>query len=256
MVDNNEWWTWPGYREEEPDDVTAWWREIRKTRRIMGDGVPESVNRWAHRLGVAHNTIKGWRFQKSYPSAAKVKEIVKRLGLPPSKYTEYMSLIQELSPPELSRPIRLLEGRIAAGEEGRVVGEVSSLIALPESIIQATRSSRDIIAFRLNETADSMEPAIPAGSIVFVDCLKGRDALGFVSGAPYAVVYDPNTFGICVKYVVRHDNELWLFPGNKTYKPQLAWTDDLSLLIVGKVFFFQGYPSHLSKKDSRLPRSE
>ena len=181
------------------------------------------------------------------PRVATIKQIVERLDMPSSEYYRLLALLDDSPPPAAAVPIPFYEGTVAAGPQGRVVGEPEEMLTLGTDVIKRTGATTHIIAFRLDAKADSMEPAIPSGALVFVDTQRGRAWHSFRDGAVYAVVNGPDIPDVSIKFLQRRGDEVWMLSANKKYSPQRAWTSDLSRLVVGWVFYFQGEPPRVAK---------
>jgi len=227
------------------------YNEINKYRRHNNKGKPESNRSFAKLLGIDASMLTKWEkgFVNILPET--IDKVVENLKLPEIEKDRLRRVAFGLpmgedaisvapSPPSSlpdhapARNVPPYE-HASAGPNGRIVGEPIEFVSIGEKELRDAHASDRVVAIRLLNTADSMEPEIPRGAVCFVDCAKGRDLLSFQNGAIYAVVMDDDVHGIAVKIVEKKGKDLWFVSANKRYPPLKAWSRELSKIIVGKV---------------------
>jgi phage repressor protein C with HTH and peptisase S24 domain len=231
---------------------TPWFAAISKTRRVSSsqrDGF-ESKRSWAARLGVDVNAVIGWE-RGALPRLATVKQIVERLDLPTSEYYRLVALLDDSPPLAEAVPIPVYKGIVSVGPQGHVLGELEDTQTLGTDIMKTTGATTHIVAFKLDASADSMEPVIPRGALVFVDTQRGREWHSFRDGSVYAIVQGPDLGSVSVTFLQHRGDDIWLISANKHYPPERAWTNDLGRLVVGWVFHYRGAPIALRELDTR-----
>lgn len=220
-------------------------RDLRAKTGCTGD---QDGRKLARMIGIKDSgVIRYWEEGISTPKPETVLKITKSLKSAPGQYNAWMAMIHDTpAPPELVY-LPYYEGGVNAGVDGRLPSDVVvDRIPVERGLLRQYGAVGDVIVFRLLGEADSMEPAIPRGSMVFVDTGRGKDRLAFQSGCAYAVAMDPDTREIAIKWVVKKPDGLYLVSANESYEPVKAWTQQLNALIVGLVIFYQGVPARKS----------
>jgi phage repressor protein C with HTH and peptisase S24 domain len=125
--------------------------------------------------------------------------------------------------------VPLVDGRVAAGPGEVIWEQVKSLVWVyrPE-----LGNRRHLVALRVD--GNSMEPTIPDGAIVIADKADWKPN----GGRPYIWALRTENGDTQVKRLKVTDKGIILISDNvHEYPPDLAWTDDMKKLIIGKVIW-------------------
>jgi hypothetical protein len=224
------------------------WAVFKTTRQDDPEkGKVESLRRWARRCGIDVNVLIGWE-RGATPKVATLRAVADTLKVQPVDFYAWVAAIGgEVATGAPLHNIPLYAGRVSAGNAGEVVDAPVAVTGITGEILsQAGVHPEGVVALRLRESADSMEPEIPRGSTVFVDTKRGRSLDTFENGGIYAIVCDDG--GICIKWVVEAAQQLWFVSANEAYKPKLAWSNNLSEIIAGQVFHFRSTPQKINPR--------
>jgi phage repressor protein C with HTH and peptisase S24 domain len=126
----------------------------------------------------------------------------------------------------------LLEDHIAAGSGAIMRDQIKSLVWIYAPELHG-RTKHDLVAVQLKKDADSMTPTLYPGDIVLIDRDDPGSSSEFVDQKIYAIRDEEG--GCAVKRLYRSKTGLIVNSDNRAYAPELAWTDDVQRLIVGRV---------------------
>lgn len=128
----------------------------------------------------------------------------------------------------------LVSGRIAAGP-GRIVEEdVESFVWIYGPELKGRRR-HELVAVRIGKDEKSMIPTLYPGDIVLLDRDDPKTPSDFKSGKIYAVRTSPSTPECSIKRLYAEGGSIVLASDNRKYPPVIAWTSDLTKLIIGRV---------------------
>lgn len=153
--------------------------------------------------------------------AANVKPIIRLTGLPAQNQADDFISDDYLAVP-------LLEGRVAAGHGTVVWNDVQSLVWVYKPELRGRHN-----LFAVQVSGDSMEPTIPDGAIVIID----RDQWQPTGNrrSIWAIRMD-NNGDLGIKRLQASEGGLIIISDNfQNYPPSLAWSTDLTKLVIGKV---------------------
>ena len=205
-------------------------------------GVKGAQSRVAEKVGVTPQHISAISLGKRGGDEGLKREIAKALGY---EYEDFLDLARAnktlrtyTGTPDgdyYSAP--LIDGRIAAGP-GALVDEyqIKSKVWIYAPELRDRRRHK-LTAVQVSETnGRSMIPTIAPGDIVLIDHddPSGAKRL-FKSGKIYAVRTsrtDPDT---AIKRVYESNGNLVLASDNKEFAPEVAWSNDINEIIVGRV---------------------
>lgn len=131
----------------------------------------------------------------------------------------------------------LIDGKIAAGEGREIgIGDIKNLVWIYAPALR-DRRRHNLIAIEVDKVSgDSMFPTIFPGDIVLVDRDEpGNDVALFRSSRVYAI--RDGDGGCAVKRIYKDDGNGVLVIGsdNRSVAPRVAWTQNISKLIIGRV---------------------
>lgn len=133
----------------------------------------------------------------------------------------------------------LVEGRFAAGY-GRIVSDnIKSYVWIYGPALE-TRKRHCLIAVQLAEDADSMEPNLLPGDIILIDRSDPSSASEFTNGKIYAIRVSgsPDIDDCAIKRLSISGESVMISSDNSAkYHPEIAWTNDLQKLIIGRVIW-------------------
>ena len=130
----------------------------------------------------------------------------------------------------------LINGHIAAGS-GRIVEEdIQSFVWIYGPSLK-DRRRHNMNAVKIGPNEKSMVPTLRPGDIVLIDRDDPKSESGFRDGRVYAIRTDSMSGECAIKRLYRDDESecLMISSDNRKYPPKTAWTNDIQLLIIGRV---------------------
>lgn len=173
----------------------------------------------AQRLGIPEMTMSNWMKAKTYPRMDKVQLLADYFNIQRSDLTEEKpSNLIQFAPATVRVPVL---GSISCGDP----------ILAEENIKEYRNESPDLLPsgdiFYLKANGDSMEPAIPNGSLVLI-----RHQEEVENGEVAAVMLNNNEEAT-LKRVRIQGNNIILYPDNSNYNPIFV-DEDHPAKIIGK----------------------
>jgi len=198
--------------------------------------------RLAKKVGLTPTYITRLLKSKAYGSEQTRRKIARVFGY---EYEEFLDLGREEKAQQRNSDVPegdyysapLVEGRIAAGSGGLVSpDQIKSKVWIYAPALRERRQHR-LTAVQVSEKdGESMLPTIGPDDIVLIDHHDpGGVPSHFKSGKIYAVRTDRLNSDTAIKRVYRSNGNLVLASDNRAYPPIVAWSNDISELIIGRV---------------------
>lgn len=227
--------------------MNAFYAEIDKLRRPDPEGKDgvESNTKLASRLGVTASHLTRWK-QGVRPEVEQIQRIVVAAGLPASEVWRLLSVsLRDALPPgfpgleQTKMPVYVHGASVASLDE---TSEADYWVAVGGDLVESLGITGNMVGFELASDDYTMGFAVPAGTLAYVERVQHP---GFVldSGAVYLVADQDGR--LCVRHVVQIGGGLRFVCSNTDYRDVVAWTDDLSKLILGRVIGYRGIIKNL-----------
>ncbi len=229
--------------------MTNFWEVFKVTREIdPSTGQIESERRWAKRANVDVNVLRGWQ-KGAIPKLATLRRIAASMKVAKEEYFKWVRSIEAAEEINLASlpEVPLYSENIGMTDNGDIVGsQIGFVTVAPEILAEAGVEPSQVIAIRLSDNSEYMEPEIPRNSTIFVNIGRGRDAASFVNGGLYALTL--NSHGkITVCWLVSIHNKSWCAYAHTDHPPRLI-TSDIHELVVGEVFHFRASPMRINPR--------
>jgi hypothetical protein len=230
--------------------MTNFWELFKVTREIdPATGQSESERRWARRANVDVNVLRGWQ-KGATPKLATLRRIAAAMKVKKEDYYEWARSIEaaeEIAQAPMPE-VPLYSENIRMTEEGEIIGNQIGFVTIaPEVLIETGVDIDQVIAIRLSDNTESMEPEIPRNSTVFINVGRGRDMATYINGGIYALVVNGND-KVTVCWLVSIHSEHWCAYAHTDHPPLLISPKNPQELIVGEVFHFRASPMRINPR--------